>query len=196
MNPYVKAPPLLLLLLVPGTAGAQFNFTTNKGAITITGYSGPGGALVVPNDINGLPVTCIARASFYDLTSLTSVTIPDTVTNIADYAFGYCYELTHATLGKGLANIGDFAFSDCWHLTNVSFQGNAPRCDPDVFFDDSATVYYAAGTTGWAPAFAGCKALMSNPASPTNSPIAVAPPSQSAAAPAKSPGAAGEHVRR
>ena len=33
--------------------------TTNNGTITITGYTGPGGAVTIPGTINGLPVTSI-----------------------------------------------------------------------------------------------------------------------------------------
>ena len=153
----------LLLLALPVAVQAQFNYTTNNGTITITGYTGPGGAVTIPGTTNGLPVTSIGRTSFYDLTSLTNVTIPNNVTNIEAYAFGYCYELTSATIGKSVANIGDYAFSDCWRLTNVCFQGNAPKCGASVFYDDSATVYYLPGATGWSGTFAGRPAVLWKP---------------------------------
>ena len=57
-------------------------YTTNNGTITITGYTGPGGAVTIPSTINGLPVTSIGNYAFSNCTSLTSVTIPDSVTSI------------------------------------------------------------------------------------------------------------------
>src|SRR5262245_32434219 len=42
---------LLLLLTLPAAVQAQFNYTTNDGTITITGYTGPGGAVVIPDTI-------------------------------------------------------------------------------------------------------------------------------------------------
>ena len=36
-----------------------YTYTTNNGTITITGYTGPGGAVTIPGTINGLPVTSI-----------------------------------------------------------------------------------------------------------------------------------------
>jgi PKD repeat protein len=66
---------------------AEFNFTTNNGTITITGYTGPGGAVSIPGTIDNLPVTAIGNGGqsvFYN-TGATSVTIPGSVTSIEDY---------------------------------------------------------------------------------------------------------------
>ena len=50
---------LALVSLLPATGRAQFTFATNNGAITITGYLGTGGAVVIPATTNGWPVTSI-----------------------------------------------------------------------------------------------------------------------------------------
>ncbi|MEI6569367.1 MAG: immunoglobulin domain-containing protein, partial [Verrucomicrobiota bacterium] len=71
-----------------------FTYTTNNGAITITDYTGSGGAVSIPNTISGLPVTSIGGWAFYSITSLTSVTIPNSVTSIENGAFISCYGLT------------------------------------------------------------------------------------------------------
>ena len=55
---------ILVLWLFPcGLASAQFLYTTNSGTITITGYDGPGGWVIVPDTIGGLPVSSIADAA-------------------------------------------------------------------------------------------------------------------------------------
>jgi len=160
---------LLLVLFVftlPSAVEAQFSFTTNDGALTVTGYVGPGGSITIPGTTNGLAVTCIGRAAFYDLTSLTNVTIPDSVTNIEADAFGYCNQLTGVNIGKSVTALGIAAFSDCWRLASVLFHGNAPSPGANVFFDDSTTVYYLPGTKGWGTAFAGRPAMLWNAQSP------------------------------
>ncbi len=54
----------LLLLMLSATVQAQFNYTVEQGKGTITGYAGPGGAVAIPDTINGLPVTSIADSAF------------------------------------------------------------------------------------------------------------------------------------
>ena len=57
----------LLVLALPVAVEAQFAYTTNNGTITITGYSGAGGSVTIPDTINGLPVTSIGDSAFYAL---------------------------------------------------------------------------------------------------------------------------------
>ncbi|HRI12582.1 MAG TPA: hypothetical protein PLX89_06200 [Verrucomicrobiota bacterium] len=45
----------LLLFALPAAVQAQFNYTTENGQITITGYTGPGCAVDIPSTINGGP---------------------------------------------------------------------------------------------------------------------------------------------
>ena len=52
------------MMVLPAAAHAQFTFITNNGAITITGYTGPGRAVTIPDTINGLPVTSIGEMVF------------------------------------------------------------------------------------------------------------------------------------
>jgi hypothetical protein len=110
---------LLLLLAWAPVVHAQFNYTTNNGAITITGYTGPGGAVVIPDTITGLPVIGIGNNAF-QFTSLTSVTIPNSVTSIGVGVFNSCASLTNVTIGNGVTNISDFGFYACTSLTSVA----------------------------------------------------------------------------
>jgi hypothetical protein len=89
---------LLLLLTLPAVVQAQFDYTEDNGAITITGYTGPGGALAIPATIDGYTVTSIGWYAFYGNTSLTSVTIPNSVTSIGHQAFSSCTSLTNISM--------------------------------------------------------------------------------------------------
>jgi hypothetical protein len=101
-------------------AHAQFSFTTNNGAITITGYTGPGGDVTVPDTTNGFPVTSIGVSAFASCTSLATITIPDSVTDIGRYSFSLCTNLVSATIGNSVTSIGMYAFSRCYSLTSIT----------------------------------------------------------------------------
>ena len=92
--------------------------------------------------------------NFNNCINLTSVTIPNSVTNI-DSAFSGCGSLTNVIIGNGVTNIS-FAFNGCSSLSSVYFKGNAPGAN---FFayggDTNATVYYLPGTIGWDSTFDG-----------------------------------------
>ena len=68
----------ILLLIIPA-AQAQFTYNNNSGTLTLTDYTGAGGAVTIPAAINGLTVTGISYEAFWGKEELTSVTIPDSV---------------------------------------------------------------------------------------------------------------------
>ncbi|MBN2107933.1 MAG: DUF1566 domain-containing protein [Deltaproteobacteria bacterium] len=105
-----------------------FIYTASGGNITIIGYAGPGGAVVIPATIEGIPVVGIGEGAFAYCTGLTSVSIPNSVTSIGGGAFEYCTGLTAAY-----------------------FFGNAPTMGTSVFNNCASgfTVYYTAGAIGF-----------------------------------------------
>ena len=133
----------LLMLILPTAVQAQLTFTTNNGAITITGYQGLPVTVTIPAATNGYPVTSIGDGAFSGKSSLTSVvissgvttigrhafsgdhgltniTIPVSVTSIEDGAFGNCKGLTGVTIPDSVINIGEGVFFQCYNLTNVT----------------------------------------------------------------------------
>jgi hypothetical protein len=109
------------------TEGA-WEFTVDGGNATITGYTGPGGAITIPPTLGGCPVTGIGPAAFSGKATLTGVTI-----------------------GESVISVGNSAFQSCSALTSASFLGNAPTMGTTVFTGCASgfTVRYVGGTTGW-----------------------------------------------
>jgi hypothetical protein len=130
-------------------SSGPFRFTMNDGAVTISGYTGPGGAVSIPSTINGLPVTSIGSNAFLSSTVLTNVTIPASVTNI-----------------------GASAFSFCSNLVRASFVGNAPTVGTSAFANVASgfTVYYFNGAIGFtSPSWNGYTTASMGASSPVTS---------------------------
>ena len=153
----------LLLLTLPTVVLAQWNYTTNNGAITITGYTGPGGVVVIPGAIAGLPVTSIGTNAFFSNESLTSVTVPNSVTGIGAEAFKECFLLTSVLIPDSVTNIGSYAFSDCYGLTNVTIPNSVTSIGDEAFNECNKMTSLTIGTNVTSigtNAFAYCSSLI------------------------------------
>ena len=112
---------LALLLVTPAALLADdFLYEIRDSVLYITGYTGPGGAVTIPSTLDGHPVEAIGWGAFENCSSLTSVSIPDSVKTLGVAAFAECYSLEAITFGKGLTGIGECAFEDCVNLTSVT----------------------------------------------------------------------------
>lgn len=80
----------------------DFTFDATTG--TIKKYNGNDAVVNIPSEINGTPVTTIGNAAFRD-PSVTSVTIPASVTEIGANAFAGCTNLTSVTYGGDWSNL-------------------------------------------------------------------------------------------
>ena len=71
-------------------------------------------SLVIPDS-----VTNIGDYAFWGCTSLKSLVIPDSVTSIGDYAFDGCCSLRCVVISDGVTSIGNYAFWGCKSLKSL-----------------------------------------------------------------------------
>ena len=188
----------MALSLLPGTAwaevyqgdfasGTSYSYDTNTQTLTISGKG------VIPsNDSDSSPyATCgfpisdvkkvviesgvrrIGKNAFHGFTSLTSVTIPNTVTDFSGSAFYGCHSLSTITLPNSLKTIGAYAFAYCYALKSITipasvteirqaaflhcenlkitFTSDVPKTPVErgPIMPNSATIYYPAGNATW-----------------------------------------------
>ncbi len=112
---------LFFISSIPLKAGnySNFSYSDNKGEITIEKYNGKGGNVVIPEFIEGKPVTEIGRKAFNGCTGLKNITIPDKVTVIGDSSFTGCTGLLSITIPHNVTLIGYQAFSGCASLADI-----------------------------------------------------------------------------
>ena len=91
------------------------------------------GSLVIPSIYEGLPVTSIGDYAFTYCTSLTSITIPDSVTSIGEGAFDNCRGLSSIVIGDGVTSIGKYAFVGCTSLTSVNIPDSVTSIGDGAF---------------------------------------------------------------
>lgn len=104
------------------------------------------GAYTVPSGTKRIASNAFAKCA------LTSVTIPDSVTEIGASAFSGCTGLTSVRISARITSIGDSAFSGCSSLTTATFNGDAPTSWGSGVFSGAAsgfTLKVPAGNNTW-----------------------------------------------
>jgi len=97
----------------------EFLGTESGSTITLTNYAGTNAVVTIPNLIDGKSVVAIGQSALANSTTIASVTIPDSVTNIALSAISLCNLLTNVIVGNGVISIGDGAFAGNGVLSTV-----------------------------------------------------------------------------
>ena len=103
-------------------------------------------------------------SKFIGCRSLTSLVIPDSVTNIGDYAFSGCRSLTDIVIPDSVTNIGDYAFWNCRSLTNIVIPDSVTCIGDNAFeycFSLSNLIIPDGVTSIGDGAFVGCNSLSS-----------------------------------
>ena len=77
-------------------------------------------------------------SKFIGCRSLTSLVIPDSVTNIGDYAFSGCRSLTDIVIPDSVTNIGDYAFWNCRSLTDIVIPNSVTSIGESAFYECSS----------------------------------------------------------
>jgi hypothetical protein len=144
--------------------GGDFTYSVSGIGVTITGYTGPGGAVVIPDTIEGMPVVSIGVNAFNSKASITGINIPDSVTSIEGGAFSHCTGLTSINIPANITIIGGMAFSGCSGLTNVIIPDSVTIIGDFAFSGCTALTSVTipnSVTSIWEYAFANCTGLSS-----------------------------------
>lgn len=112
--------------IIPATGSLGLAYAINPDGKTFA-VAGIGNCtddeIIVPENFCGYHVTSVMKGAFNACAQLNSITLPETVTEIGEYAFRGS-SLVSITLPEGLLTIGDTAFSDCDSLKEITIPAN------------------------------------------------------------------------
>lgn len=120
--------------------------------------------VVIPDEIEGLPVTSIEERAFEHYKNLISVNIPNTVTKIGNWSFNGCSGLTSIEIPDSVKTIGGMAFWKCNNLKSLKISNSITRIERDTFYYCSSLTSIEipnSVTSIGAWAFEYCSSLMS-----------------------------------
>ena len=100
-----------------------FEYEINGGKITISAYNGSASEVIIPDTIEGYPVTIVGSGLFCGNSTITKVTLGKNVEKIGNLAFGYCSLLAEITIGTSLKEVGKNAFLAINNLV-INYEGS------------------------------------------------------------------------
>lgn len=121
-----------------GEQSGDWTYFVENNQATIMGYTGAGGAVTIPSEVNGIPVVQLSSentAIFGGFnTSVTSVIIPNSVTRIGNYAFAGWPNITTLNIPNSVTFIGISAFMQCASLTTVTIGSGVTSIGAYAFY--------------------------------------------------------------
>ena len=161
---------------VDGSVGLSYSLNDDGQSYTITGRGAcPDKDIVIPTEYMGLPVTHIGVDAFYNDEKITSVVIPESITELGSYAFGGCRSLESVTilsnsittlpsrvfyysvitsieLPESVKVIDRYAFQSCYYLETIYIPGGLESVGTEAFDGADAihTIYYGGSEEDWA----------------------------------------------
>ena len=116
-------------------AAENFNYSvSNDGTyVTITKCISSDSDIVVPDTIEGLPVTAIGSQAFMKNETIVRVVLPDTITEIGFMAFSQCANLQTINMPLALKTIGGTAFGGCTALEEIDLPSGVETIENGAF---------------------------------------------------------------
>lgn len=122
----------------------DYYYTLADGQATIAQYAGElnydEDGVTIPETLDGYPVTCVGEQSFAEV-QVEGIVVPNGVTRIDKAAFYYCGFLSSLTLPESVVTIGEYAFGGCSKLTEIQLPEGITVIEDNTF-------NYCTGLTG------------------------------------------------
>lgn len=108
-------------------------FILNKNELMLTEYTGKNKNVDIPDSYENYKVTVIGTSVFHNNREIESVTIPDSIKEIQDYAFASCKNLKNVKMSKNIEILGTNSFYYCSSLESFEFLPTLKQIDVYAF---------------------------------------------------------------
>lgn len=102
--------------------GYELKLQEAEDGLQVVSCDGRAASMLVPESVEGLPVTEIAKKAFLSRKHIRELILPPTIKRIEDWAFAYCGQLEQITLPGGAEEIGKAVFVNCDALQKITCQ--------------------------------------------------------------------------
>jgi hypothetical protein len=106
-------------------ATAMKNLSSSNYVFSNAGQNGPGIRVVIGNNVTKIPAFLFNSYNSYSAPKIASVEFEEgsVCESIGSYAFAYCTSMTSITIPNSVTSIGGSAFYNCSTLTDVYYYG-------------------------------------------------------------------------
>lgn len=136
--------------VVTPTTGSEIRYTTSDGNsvtlraecfnVPVTSHEKQGNEWVITfnGTLTEIGIEGSSTGTFENSNTLTSITIPDSVTKMYSYTFYECSNLQSVELSDNIELIGEMSFYRCTSLTEITLPASVNTIGGGLFFDCSA----------------------------------------------------------
>jgi hypothetical protein len=121
------------LLSHPESPESDFKCMEGKEGLVLLNYLGSDEVVVLPETINGRPITNISKYTFANRDDIKAIRLSDSVTEISEMVFTNNEGIELFASGSGLEIIGDSAFLNCISLREVRLNEGLKSIDIQAF---------------------------------------------------------------
>ena len=146
-----------------GNTNNTFNYVINHGMVTLTRINYLFPKIIIPEQIDGMPVVDLSEGLFPDNIIIEKVVINAQITKLHSKMFAKCKNLTEIELPASLTVIEDGAFKGCKKLTSITLPNTLNTIGDDAFANcinlRKIIIPYSVRNIGYS-AFYGCDNLI------------------------------------
>ncbi len=127
-------------VIVSAESYGDLTYIISNGEVAITNCSETAcGEIIIPDTIEGYPVTTIGKSAFSNCAGITDVIFGDYVRFVGDSAFCWCGALKKVTMGNSVKYIEPNAFYCCYNLKDIIIPDSVIKIGMYAFFDCALT---------------------------------------------------------